>query len=200
VKRTSLSLLALMSLVATAYGQALSQTDRDKGIKYLEQTRDGVVSAVKGLSDAQLKFKAAPDRWSVAETLEHIARAEDFIFQNISEKVMKAPAGATGRDFVKTDLAILTMVPDRTQKRQAPPELIPTSQWTPAQSLEHFLQSRTKTIEFLKSAPDLRGHVADGPAGQPWDAYEWVIFISAHSERHTKQIVEVKNDANFPRS
>jgi hypothetical protein len=48
-----------------------------KGVQYLEQTRDGVVAAVKGLSGAQMKFKPAPDRWSVAEILEHIALAEN---------------------------------------------------------------------------------------------------------------------------
>ena len=34
--------------------------------------------------------------------------------------------------------------------------------------------------------------------GQPLDAYQWLLFISAHSERHTKQILEVKADPNFP--
>jgi len=85
-----LAFCVLMFWGITAFGQALTQADRDKGTQYLEQTRDGVVTAVKGLSDAQLKFKAGPDRWSVAETLEHIALAEDFIFQNVTANVMKA--------------------------------------------------------------------------------------------------------------
>ena len=35
--------------------------------------------------------------------------------------------------------------------------------------------------------------------GQPLDAYEWLLFVSAHSERHTKQILEVEADPNFPK-
>jgi hypothetical protein len=31
------------------------------------------------------------------------------------------------------------------------------------------------------------------------DAYEFVLLIAAHSERHTKQINEVKLDPNFPK-
>jgi len=31
------------------------------------------------------------------------------------------------------------------------------------------------------------------------DGYEFVLLIAAHSERHTKQINEVKVDPNFPR-
>jgi hypothetical protein len=34
----------------------------------------------------------------------------------------------------------------------------------------------------------------------PLDGYEWLLFIGAHSERHTKQILEVKADPNFPKS
>ena len=198
LKTISVASLALMFTATLSFGQALSQADREKGVQYLEQTRDGVAAAVQGLSEAQLKFKPGPDRWSVAETLEHIARAEDFIFLNVTNNVMKAPAGSPDRDFVKIDAVILKMVPDRSQKRQAPPQLVPTGEWTPAETLERFQKSRAKTIEFMQSTPDLRAHAVDSPAGAPWDAYEWLLFIGAHSERHTKQILEVKADPNFP--
>jgi hypothetical protein len=36
------------------------------------------------------------------------------------------------------------------------------------------------------------------PVLGPLDAYQWILLISAHSERHTKQIEEVKADPNFP--
>jgi len=200
MKRITVLSAALLSLGASAFGQGLTQADREKGVQYLQQTRDGVVAAVKGLSEAQMKFKAAPERWSVAETLEHIAKAEDFIFQNATDKVMKAPAGHAGRDTAKIDAMVLAMIPDRSHKAQAPPPLVPTSSWTPAESLDHFLKSRAKTIAFLESTPDLREHAADSPLGQPLDAYEWLLFIGAHSERHTKQILEVKADPNFPKN
>ncbi|OLC88892.1 MAG: hypothetical protein AUH88_00130 [Acidobacteria bacterium 13_1_40CM_4_61_5] len=190
----------MLFLGCAAFGQALTQADRERSVKYLQQTRDGVVGATKGLSEAQMKFKPAPDRWSVAETLEHIALAEDFLLQNISEKIMKAPPGSTDRDTAKIDAMVLAMIPDRSHKAQAPPPLVPTSRWTPAETLDHFLKSRAKTIGFLESTPDLRNHVADSPLGQPLDAYEWLLFIGAHSERHTKQILEVKADPNFPKN
>jgi hypothetical protein len=197
----SLFLGALLFLSIAAFGQTLTQADREKGAQYLEQTRDGVVAATKGLSEAQMKFKSAPDRWSVAETLEHITLGEDFMFQNVTDKIMKAPAGPADRDAAKIDAMILNMVPDRTQKRQAPGPLVPTGRWTPSETLDHFLKSRARTIEFLKSTPDLRGHAsAENPFQQPLDAYDWLLFIGAHSERHTKQMLEVKADPNFPKN
>ncbi len=200
MRKVSLHFCALLLLGAVAFSQALTRADRENGVQYLEQTRDGVVEATKGLSEAQMKFKPAPDRWSVAETLEHIALAEDFLMQNVTEKIMKAPAGAADRDTAKIDAMVLAMIPDRSHKAQAPPELVPTGRWSPSESLNHFLKSRARTITFLKSTPDLREHVADSPIGQPMDAYEWMLFIAAHSERHTKQINEVKADPNFPKN
>jgi hypothetical protein len=199
MRKISLLFCAITLLCVSASAQELSQADREKGIKYLEETRDGVVAAVSGLSDAQMHFKSAPDRWSVAECVEHIALAEDFIFANVTQNVMKAGAGKPDRDYAKTDAAVLANIPDRSHKATAPPQLVPTGRWTPDETLKHFLASREKTIEFMKNTPDLRAHVVDSPMGQPLDAYEWLLFIGAHSKRHTEQIDEVKADPNFPK-
>ena len=199
MKKVSLLLIALLLLGVAAFGQELTTADRERGTKYLAQTRDGIVAATKGLSEAQMKFKPAPDRWSVAETLEHIALAEDFLLQNVTDKIMKSPAGPADRDTAKADAMVLAMIPDRSHKAQAPPPLVPTGRWTPSETLDHFVKSRAQTIAFLESTPDLRQHVADSPLRQSLDAYEWLLFVSAHSERHTKQILEVKADPNFPK-
>jgi DinB superfamily len=200
MKKVSLLCCALLIVATAAFGDSLTAADRERGEKYLEQTRDGIVAATKGLSPAQFNFKPAPDRWSIAEVLEHITLAEDFILQNITTKIMQAPAGAADRDIAKIDAAVVAMVPDRSHKAQAPGPLVPTGRWTPSATLDHFLSSRAKTMAYLESTPDLREHVVDSPLKQPLDAYEWLLFISAHSERHTKQILEVKADPNFPKN
>jgi hypothetical protein len=200
MKKAALLICAVLCFQVAAFGQSLSPEDRAKGVAYLEKTRDGVVEATKGLTEAQWKFKAGPDRWSVAETLEHIALAEDYIFGLVKDKVMTAPPGAADRDIAKIDAGVMAMIPDRSHKAQAPPPLVPTGKWTPAESLDHFLKSRAVTIEFMKTTPDLRAHVTDqNPLGMPLDAYEFLLLISAHSERHTKQILEVEADPNYPK-
>src|SRR6202451_4703042 len=197
MRKSLLIMCAAVCLGPAVFGQALTQADRDRGVKYLEQTRDAIIAATKDLSEAQWKFKAAPDKWSVAETLEHIAVAEEYLFGYVKGKVMSSPAGPADRDVAKMDAMVLAMIPYRSHKRQAPPELVPTGRWTPAETLDHFLKSRARTIEFLRTTPDLREHVTDSPLG-PLDAYESLLFIAAHSERHTKQILEVEASPDFP--
>jgi hypothetical protein len=197
--KTLVILTALVSL-GTANSQPLSKQDRERAVKYLQTTRDGVTASVKGLSDTQMKWKSAPDRWSVAETLEHIAKAEDLLMQNITANVMKAPAApAEGRDNARIDALVLAAIPDRSRKAQAPEPLVPAGTWTPAETLDHFLKSRANTISFTESTDGLRDHAIDSPIGQKLDGYQWLLFIAAHSERHTKQILEVKADPNFPK-
>ena len=190
---------AVFALSAAAAAAGLTEVEKTEGLAQLERTRAGVIAATKGLSEAQWKFKPAPDRWSVAEVMEHIALTEDMLFENTTKNVMNAPAGKPDRDYKASDKVVLTVIPDRTNKVKAPDFLVPTGRWPHQESLDRFLKNRARTMEYLKSTPDLRDHVVDSPIGQPLDAYQWLLYTSAHSERHTKQILEVKADPNFPK-
>ncbi len=201
MKRLVSVLLVILFVGAAAYAQSLAPADRERAVKYLEATRKNILEATKGLSEEQWNFKPAPDRWSVAEVTEHIVATEDMLFGMVTEQVMKAPPRPAGEDVKAIDELILTKVPDRTNKAQAPDALKPTNRYgSPEAALKHFVESRSRTINFLEKTDDLRAHATDSPFGKKFDAYEWVLFISAHSERHTKQINEVKADPNFPKN
>lgn len=66
-------------------------------------------------------------------------------------------------------------------------------------TLKHFGESRARTIAFLNDTQDLRDHAIDSPLGKKLDGYQWLLFIAAHSDRHTKQMLEVKADPAFPK-
>jgi hypothetical protein len=200
--RTTLLTLIISALsLVPLRAQELSSENRSAGLAHLERTRDGVLAAVEDLSDAQLSFKPAPDRWSVGQVLEHIASAEDMLMGLVTGQAMAAPPRpADGEDIKAIDQLILTAIPDRSQKRTAPEPLIPTNRYgTPAEALKHFAASRARTIAFLRETAGLRAHAMDSPLGKKLDPYQWLLFISAHSERHTKQMLEVKAHPDFPK-
>jgi len=195
-----IAVLAVTGVVSIS-AQELTQAEKEHALQYLESTKKDVLDATQGLSEAQWNFKPAPDRWSVAQVMEHIAAGEDFTRVNlIQEKVMTLPGGEPGRDVKKIDAAVEAMIPDRSRKAQAPEPLVPNNRFgSPEGSLKHFLESRETTEQFLRSTAGLRDHVMDGPVGM-MDGYEFILFIAAHCERHVKQINEVKADPNFPKS
>jgi len=201
MKRSLAATTLFLSLALCAQAQNVTSEDREKALKYLESTKQAVIDATKDLSPAQWNFKAAPDKWSIAEVTEHIAAAEDFLLGMGKEKVMTAPPRPAGDDVAAIDAMVTTAVPDRSHKAQAPEPLKPTNRFgSPDGSLKHFTESRDATETFLKNTNDLRGHAVDSPMGKKLDAYEWILFVAGHSERHTKQILEVKADPNFPKS
>src|SRR6185436_6164496 len=67
----------------------LTPEERKKAIDYLKETQKDFLAALDGVSEAQWKFKAGPDRWSIAETAEHIAVTEQFIWELVTGKIMK---------------------------------------------------------------------------------------------------------------
>jgi hypothetical protein len=131
---------------------------------------------------------------------EHIAASEEAILNRVRGDVMHAPARTNADEVAAIDKFVLERIPDRSVKAQATEALQPINRYgSPKGSLKQFEDSRAKTIRFLKDTKDLREHALASPLGKQLDAYEWLLFIAAHSERHTKQIEEVKADPNFPK-
>ncbi len=183
-----------------AWGDPLTQGERDRAMSYLHATQKQVTDTVSSLSPAQLAFRAAPDRWSVADCLEHLALTETALFEVLQDKVLKSPArpdlvaAAKGRDE-----AVMKQFSTRDQKFKAPEMLVPSHKWkTVAETLAAFRGARKKTIAYVESTPDeLRLHF--NTAQPPLDGYQVLLMIAAHSERHYAQMKEVIASPGFPR-
>lgn len=181
----------------------LSQGERDRAMSALHASRKALIDAVSGLSEAQVKFKATPAKWSIAEITEHVAATEPFLM-GFHDNIMKTPAAPEKRELAKgNDEKIMKSVAGREQKIDAPPALAPKSVFpTVAAALEAFKNERIKTIRYVQTtdAP-MRDRFADkmGPEGKPADAYQMILLLASHTDRHVAQINEVKADAGYPK-
>lgn len=204
IKRTTGRLLLLLLVVTgfagTISDNAISKSERKYAAGLMKETYKDAVKSVKGLSEAQLNFKAAPDKWSVKECLYHIAGAEKLLW-TMFEGAMKAPANPEKRADIKvTDEQFVKMVQDRTTKVQAPEPIQPKNTGFSSidAALADFKTNRMEHMKYIKnSTEDMRNHVVQMPFG--WiDCYQLYLMIAAHSNRHTQQINEVKTNAAFP--
>lgn len=186
----------------TSMSPTLSDKERKDAIDQLAKTEQGVFNSLKGLSDAQLNFKPAPDKWSISECVKHIAITEMFLWK-MTDSVLKQPADAAKRSAIKvTDDQVLQMIESRAQKVKTFTPLEPQN--TPFKScpdaLSSFYDSRKMLTDFMATtSDDMRDHVITLPFGS-FDSYQMILFIAAHSNRHTQQIEEVKADPNFPKN
>jgi hypothetical protein len=198
-----LSIAGLVCSVA-AFGQ-LTQHERDLALSYLYSSQKQFIDSVAGLSADQLNFKPAPDRWSIAECAEHIMLSEDMIFGLVTTQIMKSPAvepKLPAAEREKNDMRILAAVESRDKKMTAPAQLKPTGTVSSVpDAVAHFNASRTITLDYVRTGQDdLRRHYGTHPALGAMDAYDWILMLAAHTERHTAQIKEIKADPNFPKS
>ncbi|MBV4358387.1 DinB family protein [Pinibacter aurantiacus] len=184
----------------TTYNKkGLTDAERKFAVDLLSKTKNDLVSAVQGLSDAQLNFKQAPDRWSVLECVQHITLSSKGIFDS-QQKLAKAPNDSAFKSSF-TDEQFVGMIEDRSHKAQAPEPFKPVN--SPYKTLDatlaEFNKDRDDLIKYVQGTDeDLRNHVAKLPFGKA-DAYQMVLLIAAHTNRHTQQLNEVKADPNFPK-
>jgi hypothetical protein len=65
--------LALCLFVAPLLAAPMNDRDREHLMVHFEMTTQMVAEEVRGLSPAQLEYKASPDRWSIREVVSHLA-------------------------------------------------------------------------------------------------------------------------------
>jgi hypothetical protein len=202
--KSRFAVFALVLLVVTPVFAAdtmpAANADKAKLVQELERTRDKFLKSVEGLSEAQWNYKAAPEKWSIAQCAEHIAAAESFIRGAVEGGLTKPLADGQDRGALVKDELIQTMIVDRSRKFSAPEPLIPGNRFgSAAAAVDAFRKERGETLKLAQGDTDFRAHAAQHPGFGMIDTYGWMLFLSGHTERHTLQIEEVKANAGYPK-
>lgn len=196
----TLSLVFLLAAAIPLHAEPIASRDRSKALSYLHATRKMFLDEIAGLSPRQWTFKPAPDRWSVAECAEHIALTEEFLWNHVAKTVLTLPPAAAKREVTEADdEAVIARMTDRGSPAQAPEPLRPSERFAgPGEVIAAFKDRRDRTTAFIRDTQeDLRARVSAPP--RELDAYQWILMLAAHSERHTLQIREVKAHPEFPK-
>lgn len=192
-------LIAAVFLFALNAGSAaaasLTSLERQRLVAHLEVTGSWLASEVSGLSPAQLRFRPAPGAWSILEVVEHLLVAEPIYWQDL-RKAVAAPPGSRKRSG--SDEGVLWYGIDRTQPQKAVAAEDSKGQLRDlGAGLDAFRKLRAQMLEYARTTDDdLRGHFVEREQS---DAYQWLLLISTHAQRHILQIREIKADAKFPK-
>ncbi|GAB4025455.1 DinB family protein [Spirosoma gilvum] len=156
------------------------------------------------LTDGQLRWKPAPDRWSIVECLQHLNLAERFYIRNIQHKVDKlglvqtvATDQVLQSDWVGKAL-LFAVDPQGKVKLPAPGMIRPRSapDLNPADVLSQFMDLQTLLRDLLDKAVYL-----DWNQDKVMTLFgNWIkirlgdafLMLVAHTERHLKQALRVK--------
>jgi hypothetical protein len=193
---------ALAQTATPAPNTKMSDEDRTKALKWMDESYAQTLTLVEKLSDAQWSFKAAPEKWSVGECVEHILMAEGLLFGQV-EKALAAPVREDWAEKTKgkTDFLERVMV-KRQGKAQAPESIVPSGKIARAELMMKLKEARAKTRKFaVETKAELNSHTTDHifQVFNTLSAYQWLVYIPLHNFRHNQQIEEVKAHANFPK-
>lgn len=203
-KVLSLSFCLLILGCSKIQQQGISPSEQQFIQDYLKQTENKLLTSLANLSAEQWTFKPDNDRWSIAECAEHISLAEDRLMTNILKKLEESEPALekvkSKEELEKADQEILNFVRNRSNKLQAAPVIRPSNKWSDkAEFIAHFKQQRKETrLKINAIKQPLRAYFMIDPAGHELDLYQWLLIIASHTERHLKQIDEVKSAATFP--
>lgn len=193
-------LIVMVTVIGfTNVNAQLTEAEKDAALAEMTKTHDHLLSTIKGLNEEQLNFKSSEDAWSIAECVEHIALSEQNIF-GMTMGALETPADPSKRGDVKmTDEQLMAIIVDRSNKVKTSEAFEPSGKFGSfEETLNAFLEKRKSNMEFVASTDaDLRNHYAQLPFGTI-DAYQSIMFMSGHTERHILQIKEIMEDDYFP--
>jgi hypothetical protein len=186
-------LLALNA--GSAAAASLTSLERQRLVAHLEMTGNWLASEVSGLSPAQLQFRPAPGAWSILEVVEHLLVSEPIYWQDLRKAVAAPPAS---RKRSGSDESVLWYGIDRTQPQKAVAAEDSKGQLRDlGAGLDAFGKLRARMLEYARTTDDdLRGHFVEREQS---DAYQWLLLISTHAQRHILQIREIKAHPKFPK-
>src|SRR5262245_44076123 len=128
----------------------MSAEDRAKVVKLRKDSHEQTLDLMEGLSEEQLKFKPAPETWSVIEVAEHIYLAEGLLFGSVEKALAEKqnPEWET-KTKGKTEFLERVMV-SRDRKATAPEAIVPSGKLTRDQVIAKLKESRAKTLKFAE--------------------------------------------------
>jgi DinB superfamily len=191
---------AVAVMIATSarllVGGPMTQRDREDLVSHLQMTESWLGDEVSALSPAQLNFRMAAGKWTIAEVVEHLVIADPTYWQLFQEGMKRAPKHLEKQ---ATDADVLWYGVNRTQHQKTEPIKDPRGKAIDIrQALNSFRKLHSMMLEYARTTDqDLRGH-----AVPEWgvDAYQCLLEISTHTQRHILQIREIKADPKFPKA
>jgi DinB superfamily len=195
MKSIIISVFIAVASLQSAAAAPMTKAEREHVVAHIQMTESWLVDEVSNLSPAQWNFRTGTGRWTVLETLEHLVVAEPIYWQELQVGVKQPP-----RKLEKppTDEDVLWYGIDRVQHQKTEPRKEPKGQISDVrQGVESFRKLHATMLDYARATDDdLRGH---GIPEWGTDAYQCLLGISTHCQRHILQIREIKASPDFPK-
>jgi hypothetical protein len=166
-------------------------------LHHLDGNRAALRAAVDTVPSSLRETRPAPDRWSVAEVLEHLSRVEEGLTRLLAAKLAEARLTGALEPERETSAVVGSidqrLILDRSHRVTAGERVLPRGELDAAGGLAALDSSRAKLRDLLVAHDGMSlGAVSHPhPVLGLIDGYQWFSFIGMHEARHAAQIREI---------
>ena len=170
-------------------------------LNYLDAERSTLREAVELVPPELRDQSPGPDRWSVAQVLQHLGIIEKRIAMGMTKWIADARAGKLGPEVDTSSILNslpLQLIADRSKQREAPEEVRPrgdidaASAWTALEQTRAALRAAILAGDGRALSEVVQPHPVLGPI----NLYQWALFVGSHEIRHTGQVREIADQLN----
>lgn len=175
-----------------------------------EKNSDAARLLVSGLSEDQLNWKPAPEKWSIAQCLDHLtvtsSKFDPYFTAALARGRTKWPAsaGLVYRPSLMGGWLIKQVNPETGRNLPAPKVFRPSESSAIHEALESFLKQQERFLGFVRETAGidynkarLRSPVTPLMRYSLADAF---VITVVHGQRHLAQARRVREMPGFPRN
>lgn len=196
--RILLALLVVTGMAGTPRNSTITQEERRFCVTNLKKSKKELLTSLKELSPAQLRFRPDGKKYGIEEYIFHMAAMEKALSLEL-QHAMKKPR-LTGDDIqlTYTDEEIQRMF---TKSSQPLLKAEAGANWTSvSDALNDFAVTRSETLKYVRTTTEnLRNHVVQLECGT-FDCYQLLLIMTYYSNQHIDQIREIMSSEGFPGS
>lgn len=188
-----------------------TEEERTYLLKELNRTSKELADEIESLNPEQWHFHETPNRWSIAEIVEHLTLQNELHFRELSVNA-QAPQMPQYIQVVKDwDSYFINYATD-TLKGKARWFLEPVGRFcTKENAIEAFNRARSNLTKYVaETAVDFRMQftframvaldtLANAKPGQVRDLHQLILTGIAHTDRHLGQIRKIKEHVEYPK-
>jgi uncharacterized damage-inducible protein DinB len=165
-------------------------------LDYLTTAGVHLREAVDAVPSERRDVAPGPERWSVAQVIEHLSIVNGQIARLFAKGVARGRAAGVGSERESSSVLWtldVVRVLDRRDGRDAPESARPgggltaDAAWTALEQSHEAVRAAVVEADGLALGEILHTHPGLGPL----NLYQWVAFAAAHEFRHAAQIREI---------
>jgi uncharacterized damage-inducible protein DinB len=167
-----------------------------------EQSQARFTAAISNLTEAQANFRPDENQWTIAEIVEHVSIIDNNVLR-LTHKLLKEAESALKPPKADLNLGHTSLDENGHQR----PGQFPAPDRVWPQGGAHIEDSLAKMraslagfaeIQARLEAVDLSEQTFPHPFLGPINAYQWMVLLGEHEDRHRGQIERLKAAAGFP--